>query len=193
MAGLQVRLFLFLFIISPLSIYARNPDDNLIKWSDSSRLKFTDFQQNIPEMDTTRYLGRGRTQELEGYIYTGIQFNYEGIDNKITYTSVAYMEPLKSWIRNANDTETLKHEQAHFDITEIYSRKFKKELQFVKSTESAKKLYNKIFIELKEEQKRFDKDHKGEEGVGLEWEKKIMEKLEELKNYSSKSIESTIR
>jgi hypothetical protein len=83
------------------------------------------------------------------------------------------MEPYKSWIKDKSDSLTLTHERAHFDITEIYARKLRKELSTIKNIKYARKRYQIIFRELEMEQKRFDKDHKREQGVTVEWQDKI--------------------
>lgn len=146
---------------------------NQLVWVSSSRIGFDDFKRPYADKSTERELGAGKHWALEGYINTGIRFEAEQNGNLTTYHIFAYMEPYKSWIKDKSDSLTLLHERAHFDITEIYARKLRKELATIKNIKYARKRYQVIFRELEMEQKRFDKDHKREQGVTTEWQDKI--------------------
>ena len=56
----------------------------------------------------------------------------------------------------------LKHEQIHFDITEIYSRKLRKEFADakIKSTDAvrAKTIFDKVFSEMQKRQEKYDRE-----------------------------------
>ena len=70
-----------------------------------------------------------------------------------------------SWVlpEGRNDY-VLRHEQIHFDITEIYSRKLRKELADAKVTSAnlikAKAIFDKVFNELQKRQNKYDRETK---------------------------------
>lgn len=144
-----------------------------LEWSNSKRIDFDDFKRPYADRNTEKELGAGKHWALEGYINTGIRFEAEQNGHLTTYHVFAYMEPNKSWIKDKSDSLTLAHEIAHFDITEVYARKLRKELSTIKNIKYARKRYQVIFRELEIEQHRFDKDHKREQGVTIEWQDKI--------------------
>jgi hypothetical protein len=152
-------------------------------WTSSYKIDFDDFKRPYADRSTEKELGAGKHWALEGYINTGIRFEAEQDQNLTTYNVAAYMEPYESWIKDKSDSLTLTHERAHFDITEIYARKLRKELSIIKNIKVARKRYQIIFRELEIEQKLFDKDHKREQGVSTEWNDKIHYFLDLYKEY----------
>ena len=69
----------------------------------------------------------------------------------------------KSWVLpNGRTDYVLRHEQIHFDITEIYSRKLRKELADAKVTSDnshrAELIFEKVFDELQRRQERYDSE-----------------------------------
>lgn len=125
---------------------------------------------------------------LEGYIYSGIHFSYREAGNEIYCEVTAYMIPAESWLRDPEDDATLEHEQAHFDITEIYARRLRRDLSRVKTAQEAKKLMQSNFNALQAEQKRFDKNHKTENGVHPLWQEKITTELKSLEQWAAPTV-----
>lgn len=91
----------------------------IIKWSNNRKIKWEDFQGHL-EKDTP--IGAASSV---GIMYKVISHSYE------RYFLEVYAGFLKKkscvWIEKATDT-LLWHEQGHFDLTEIYSRKLRKVL-----------------------------------------------------------------
>src|SRR3982751_621309 len=102
--------FLFPFIVS-----ARQ-DDDLIKWSSDRKLRWADY---LAQPDT-RSSAAATTS-------TQIGFEYHIRNNNLTYTITCKFSKAKSWGRYKNDY-ILSHEQGHFDIAEIFTRKLAKSL-----------------------------------------------------------------
>ena len=88
---------------------------------------------------------------------------------------------------------TLKHEQIHFDIAELYARKLRASLSNtdftqVKNMESLiNKLYHKTQKEFVAEQEKYDNDteHGLNSAKQALWEENIQEQINELSEYSS--------
>ncbi|CAN5402917.1 hypothetical protein BH11BAC2_BH11BAC2_14730 [soil metagenome] len=184
--------FLFLVsIFSWISIVSFTQESNEVKivWSESVRLKSSDFKARTPQHALEKKLKKGhRRSSLEGYIFSGIGFIAEQKGHNITYHIQAFMVPNQSWLRDANSATTLEHEQAHFDITEIYSRLIKKELQHTKSVKQGSKVYHRLFKSLQDQQNAFDADHLGEDGVNEKWKVRINKDLNRLVQYSNASV-----
>ncbi len=178
----------FLVLLSSISIAQPHALKDEIAWSSPSQLTIDDFRKESPGRKTNFKTGKRSYKQLEGFIYCGIHFSYESVGNKISYTVVAFMVPGQSWIRDTGNAETLLHEQAHFNITEIYARKLRQKLKEVRSTEAAKKAYKKCFVELKKLQEKFDADHEGESGLSPRWKKQIEMDLEKLSAYSDDKV-----
>lgn len=175
-------LFLFLF----LSLGAAAQSDT-VYWS-PVRLTDSQFKKETPSASTSRQLTPNRHWTLEGYIFNGLRFSFETSGKTIRYEVVAYMLPYESWLKDHNDPLTLEHEQAHFDISEVFARKLRKRLSTVKDGPSARRLMHQYFDDLQDEQKRFDKAHRGESGVSDNWKKKIKEGLENNSEWTESSV-----
>jgi len=165
--------FLFPFIIN-----ARQ-DDDLIKWSSDRKLRWSDY---LAQPDTRS--GAAATTS------TQIGFEYHIRNNNLTYTITCKFSKAKSWGRYKNDY-ILSHEQGHFDIAEIFTRKLVKSLREYSFTASSykndlRKIYSDTMQDKEKLQQQYDNEtdysrNKPEQEV---WLKKIKSMLEEYKNYS---------
>ena len=181
-----------ILVINPICSFSQDKD-KLVEWSASQKLLTSHFTLEAPTGRLEKEIGRGRRSILEGFIFTGIDYSYHQINKDVSFSVKSFMDPLKSWIRDTTNKETLEHEQAHFNITEIYSRKIRRDLSFIKNANDAKKIYGKYIKELQEEQDRFDDSHHGEVGVEPEWQLKIENELLELENWSKTTFEILLK
>ncbi len=84
----------------------------------------------------------------------------------VTAEVTNYFDPAKSWIKPNATNEILKHEQLHFDITEIYARELRKRIKHLqKNTSDADVLNMEIKFAFKQyarlmekEQTRYDSE-----------------------------------
>ena len=183
---------MLILVMHPICSFSQDKD-KLVEWSASQKLLTSHFTLEAPTGKLEREIGRGRRSILEGFIFTGIDYSYHQINKEVSFSVKSFMDPLKSWIRDTTNKETLEHEQAHFDITEIYSRKIRRDLSFIKNANEAKKIYGKYIKELQVEQDRFDDSHHGEVGVEPEWKLKIENELLELENWSKTTFEILLK
>jgi len=128
-----------------------------IEWSANRKLTWDDFKGEPDVINNPNTLALTKS----GFGYeSGINFFKEG---QIFVHSV--FNTRESWVvlKGRNDY-VLRHEQIHFDITEIYTRKLRKELIDAKVTnenvERAKVIFDKVYNELSERQKRYDNETK---------------------------------
>jgi hypothetical protein len=130
--------------------------------------------------------------------YSGMSYSFSAdvINNqvKVNYEVNCFFVPNKSWVKSEykSDVELLKHEQLHFDISELYARKFREQLSKMSFTENVKveisDLYEKITKEKIELQNEYDieTDHSVNILKQKQWEQKILIELQKRASYASK-------
>ena len=129
--------------------------ESKIEWSPDRKLTWNDFKGSPDLINFPDALAL--TNSGFGY-ESGINMFKEG---KIFVQSV--FNTYQSWVLPEGITEyVLRHEQIHFDITEIYSRKLRKALTDSKITsdnaQRAKPIFDKIFIDLQKRQDKYDRE-----------------------------------
>lgn len=178
---------LWILMFSAYSI-AQAQDDADIYWVSQTQLSLSNFNKDTVSKRKERKLGADRHHVLQGFIFTGIRFQFEQIGDHIEYSVKAYMNPDESWLRNKEDFQTLLHEQGHFNITEMYARKIRKELSRIDDPLKGKKIYRELFDELLKVQKQFDAENKDESGVSEFWRNKITNELKFYSDFTSTTV-----
>jgi hypothetical protein len=130
--------------------------DTIIEWSEGQKLNYADFEgtrsglkDSLPKFDTL------------AVINTSIDYKIEIGSGKRPIQAFAIMDPKKSWMV-VKVPEILRHEQGHFDISEIYARRFEKMINdtiisdargyFAFLTDS----FKEVMDDMKEEQDKYD-------------------------------------
>lgn len=143
-------------------------------WSSTDRLTESDFQLNIETPDSNPCFA----QFSMNYSVTGLDFLTKNFNKKVG--NLMYMNA--SWLnKNTSDKENLiRFQQILFDLSEIYARKFRKQLlvnkkKIIKGIQIVEEINNEITKELTEERAKFENESNG--GINIEvyekWEKKI--------------------
>jgi len=182
------RLFLIpLFCLAVFTITTAFFEPVFLFWNKHYRLSFTDFKGVPPAIDTM-LIKKDKMYATHkfGAISKSIDVKVVNKSGKTTFTIYAGMNQNDSWIRNADDSLTLKHEQGHFDICEIYARMLRKEIRKVKSLTEAKDLYEKISNDENAEQDAFDTENTFQlGGITIKWKDSIRERLKALDAYDT--------
>jgi len=156
-----------------------------IPWQADRTLSWSDFKGDLS-------LSRSFPEENVALTSSGIYYKF-GFDGYKTYYKVfAFFNPKQSWVKPKKaDKNHLKHEQVHFDITELYARKIRKTL----SENTFQKHDNKKFENIvktnisamEEMQKLYDSEteHSINAEAQKQWNIKIKTELEKLKNYEN--------
>lgn len=125
----------------------------------------------------------------------GISYNYSisKIDRKITgfkATVITHFYPEHSWCKKSQITDhILKHEQLHFDITELHSRLLRKSLSTLKPSQDLeskiKALYTKANSDLGNMQRDYDEEsnYSRNHEVQEKWIEKVKFHLNLLESY----------
>jgi len=144
-----------------------------IVWQPNKMLSWADFKGN-PN-------GNGNFgASASSGISQSYEINNKGILDKSETTVVAHFYPEYSWYR-AKDTTArlLKHEQTHFDITEVHARMLRARIQSYnftsRSKEEVKELYEEIENKRRAMQRAFDEEtnHSINKEIEKKWEGKI--------------------
>ena len=156
----------------------------LISWSAVRRLTMTDFQARAPMGDP-----------LASSTSSNIKADAACKDYVFSSSVTATFDPNTSWFRNPQKASEalLRHEQLHFDITEVYARIMRQKLQLFSAKANCEKLqpgFNNttklVYAAWDHEQNRYDQEtNHGLNAVRqAAWEKQTAAKLEMLKPFA---------
>ncbi len=157
--------------------FAPENDSEKILWSETEKLTWDDFQ--------------GTPKEGSDYVAStnsgiSFSFSYTKREDRIDfdYTIESNFYPKLSWYkRGAVSDYILKHEQTHFDISELHSRMLRKEMETRTFSNNIKEevqdLYQSIETRRKEMQRRYDKetDHSQISEAEFAWRDFVAEQL----------------
>lgn len=170
--------FLFPFLLFPQDNHEK------IVWNETKELSWQDF--------------RGTPVQSASFVAstnTGISFNYSySFDNgtvNLKYSVESFFYPHQSWFQpKLVSPYILKHEQMHFDISELHARMLKKSISektFSKKVKSEmESVYRLIERQRRAMQAKFDTetDHSRNEEKEIQWEKYIAQKLTEYESWN---------
>jgi hypothetical protein len=138
----------FILLLFNISSYAQSKLDT-IQWRPDYKLKWVDFQGNI--------------KNIRWVANTAYDFDYfrKYYNNNVLYYTKSYFYKNLSWVDTVfADSFTLVHEQGHFDICEVYSRKLMAELKANYSITSNESdfpaIYQNVRIECNQMEEQYD-------------------------------------
>lgn len=170
---------MFLFVGS-------NTNDETMSWSEIKKLTWTDFRANPdPNSDAVALTASGIT-----FGYSVKTSGKRIVD--FSYSVQAHFYPNKSWyVKEKGNDHILRHEQLHFDITELYARKFRKALSKLVVNQNVKKQMNQLHTAINEAVNETQKtyDAQTNHSINIEaqkyWERFIAEELAKLDEFKS--------
>lgn len=186
-------LFLVLFIIS--SFQSKMPDmGETITWS-PTKLTWDDFKKKIS----------GNTIEAACTVWGIYISNHPKQVSDTFYFDVhAFFSKTLSAKNTKKESLTdnvLTHEQKHFDITEVYARMLRKDLEEAKFKnvtdfyKSVQLMYNKESSACNKEQAEYDNETKHSMNIDEQekWNKKVAEELEKYKAYTDTQLKIVVK
>ena len=125
-------------------------------WSAENRLSWDDFKAAPPENGGVA----ATTASGISYYFSSTETNGK---MEVDFTVRTYFYPSKSWyIPEICNEVILSHEQLHFDISELFARKFRAKLAATTFTPDIKaevrEIYQQINKELANFQKKYDQE-----------------------------------
>lgn len=169
---------LLVFVLC-LSVTVNSQDT--INWRPSYKLKWNDFKATP-----------NSAASFAAQTDCSITYSYAFENNKFSVRVIGYFNKTRSWSKNktAADTLLLKHEQGHFDINEIFTRKMRQAFsKYNFNQATVNKDLDAIFQKIWKEKLAYDElydtatDHGKITGKQMEWNKQIAEELSNLDNY----------
>lgn len=158
-----------------------------MSWSESYKLSWADFE------------GKPNYQvNAVAITASGISFGFsvkETNSKIVSFTTEVFCHfyPEQSWYKPAvADAHVLGHEQLHFNITELYARKFRQRISKLKVSNTIKtelrQLNKTINKELADMQDKYDAETNYSRNFENQskWESYISEELKKLSKYKSK-------
>ncbi len=168
---------LITFILLFFSFFTVSDDALTIPWTEETKLSWENFtgkhDPGSPFVAST---------------HSSIIFNYnvrsENGKLSLSTETDAYFYPELSWFKKGEvNAHILKHEQGHFDITELHARKLRKAFSEYKVTEKFKKDLSAIFTTINNDRQKmqnlFDKEtnHSRNAEKEVHWQKFIAAEL----------------
>jgi hypothetical protein len=155
-----------------------------IVWNENRKLKQIDFKGSI----------KNRPFEAATSSYFGYEYSGRVFQGKVKFIVTTQFDCERSYFKGTYQVDTvLAHEQGHFDMTELYARKFFKkiseDIKNMKDLESnVSIIYDDFTKELQIEQDRYDSDIYPNQAKQAIWLKKLQEDLKKYEQYSNKQI-----
>ncbi|GEQ86700.1 hypothetical protein ULMS_22080 [Patiriisocius marinistellae] len=177
-----MKIITIIFILLTSFVGAQNENEKK-EWKEGERLAWEDF--------------KGVSENIAGYVAStnsGISFSYgmqsrDGVI-KINYDIKTHFYPNASWFKKGQVNEhILLHEQAHFDISELFARKLKMKFASLAQDETFKNKAAKIYKENEKSrvdfQNKFDKETDHSKNIEQEkkWESYIAAQLKEFNDW----------
>jgi hypothetical protein len=155
---------------------------DIIFWDSQRPLKWEDFKGSVPV--NTYFTANS---------YLGIQIDYHFNRSFVKIRTNTYFDMSNSWVEQDHSIVLLKHEQAHFDLYEVYRRKLMKIYKNESYLDKSKidYFYNKVFFSLDSITNIYDSetDYSIDTIEQKSWEFKIVGLLNELNEYKDSVIE----
>lgn len=173
--------FLLLIALGEKSTAQPGKCADCLEWQEDKKLKWSDFKGN-PK----------RLSRSEALTDSGMSIELKCDENTSEVIVKCFFDRSKSWTKDRQSAYLLAHEQLHFDITELFVRKLRKQLsKFGNNCERlnnhVEKYYNENYKEFAAYQNAYDRE--SEHSINKEkqayWERKIAKELQALKPYAS--------
>ena len=178
-----------LYLMPCLFLLSFLQDDDLIVWKQDRPLTWADFKGKPAK----RFAVASTTYNILKKVKIGDEHSAQ-----VTIETVFYCKD--SWRKGAwADSTVLVHEQKHFDIAELYARKYRKLVKtgsyndYKSLYDACDSLYNVIDKEMDVYQDLYDEETDGSTN-GKEqrrWNKKVIDEINALKNYEATDFEVT--
>jgi hypothetical protein len=182
-----VKTFFFLLVLSISRLVFAQSEDSKIFWSEETRLTWEDFKGVPPEES----LFHANTNAGMSYSW---EFKSSAHEIELIYNIDNIFYPNLSWVHTTSKNEILlKHEQLHFDISELHARKLRKTLSRIDPSKLnngfksySKMIYEQVVKENLEMQNTFDAEsnHSLNSEAELRWQQFIEEELNKFKEFS---------
>ena len=173
---------LFIIFLSFISVFSTESEKVRLNWEEGRKLSWNDFR------------GKPFVGDYIASTNSGIsfKFSYKYVKGKVLldYTINSIFYPELSWHKpNLVNDQVLNHEQAHFDISELYARKLGKKIEHTRFTRNVEKeleiIYKETERQRREMQSTFDREtkHAIDKQAEKKWEAYIRQQLKKYERW----------
>ena len=155
-------------------------DSNIIHWQNEQQLDWSDFEGRA---------SRSEAADVVALTASGIGYSYVCENGLLEIDFEAIFQKDKSWVKPAGKNDyCLKHEQLHFDITELFARKARKAFVGKYNCNKTRELehdVNQLLEDWQAYQVKYDKetDHSNIASKQQDWNVLVNKELEALKYF----------
>jgi hypothetical protein len=155
-------------------------------WDPNNKLVWSDFKDTLVT-----------NSHRSAATNSGVRVSFVQTDqNSLTVDAYGAMFAVGSWVDSTRKSDyVLSHEQYHFNITEYWCRKLKKDLATARLTtknfkEKVQEIQRQNMLDCHDMQVQYDKETNHSEVVEEQkkWEKKVDELLKGVEDYSATSV-----
>ncbi|MGE0638554.1 MAG: DUF922 domain-containing protein [Bacteroidia bacterium] len=178
---MKSSLLVSFLLFTGLNSFAQSKDT--IYWNANRKLTWEDFKGH-PD----------KTTNLLAMTQAGIGYEVACNNGELKLKIYCYFNVHKSWTKENDSEELLRHEQVHFDITELYTRMLRKKVSELsdpcgKDIKELDKAYSNIFKACAGRQDEYDREseHSLNDAQQKMWEERIELELKALEKFASKS------
>ncbi len=156
-----------------------------MQWNEDRQLTWSDFK-GVPDA--------GDSFVASTNSGVSFSFSYKVKNGKMTmeYEVLCNFYPELSWYKpNLVSPYVLKHEQTHFDISELYARKLRKAMEETSFSNTPKDEVNEIYQNMESARRElqtkydFETDHSKNEPVEIKWRRFIAKELKHYERWKS--------
>jgi len=180
MKSLLLSLIL-LFVLGEETTAQQRECKDCIEWKEGQRLTWLDFK-GTPK----------RLSPNEALTDSGMSIELKCDNNTSEVIVKCFFDRSKSWTKDTESAYLLAHEQLHFDITELFVRKLRKQLSDIGNNcrylnDHVEKYYHQNYKEYVAYQDAYDREsnHSINKEKQAFWEQKVATDLEALKPFAS--------
>jgi hypothetical protein len=162
-------------------------DEKLLIWSENERPGWKDFR-GPPTLGTS----------TAAQTSSGVTYLIQCRDRSLRFAVLATFSPKVSWVRPdipghaVAGPQSLRHERTHFDLTELFARRLRRELgrltRVCPGRESeVRRVFDRLAEESRREQERYDREtaHGMARDAQARWEREVRERLASLARYGA--------
>jgi len=191
--NINKNILFFTFILFFMSFQTDNTKK--VYWHERNIITWNDFTQVDKLTNKTDIKINGDEAAIISCPINSKGLYYDDDGNLVSEVTT-FLNIAESYVINGKqNNHLLKHEQGHFDISELYARKIRKELSMYKFTKfNIYKMFIKISDRLLKESKRYNDEYDRETNHSInkekqaEWDKKIAQELAELDDYKNVDV-----
>lgn len=188
-----ILIFCFVLVVQP----SWSQTSNAIEYSDKGPFNWSMFKGKVKPEHLTSFGGHTAAVTVSTISYTSELRNYQA---KINIT--ALFNPQESWTlypHLEHPEEALNHEKRHFQICEIYARKFRKMVSVTRFNQKnfhpeIEYIFKKITEDYRAEQNRYDQETKHSLDAHQQaiWNAHIDKELKNLSAYNKSDLSITL-